>query len=461
MKRKIQEVDFIMIYEHKVRELENLCLIKCELEKRGHSVLIFHIEDPVIVKAVKPLYHAKAVILMACYRNSTLEWHTKDFVRFDSVIDMQWENIVYPKDEKNGKVFKNYSGIGKEVVRVSWGNANRRRLLEVAHMDPRKIKLIGHVGMDFLRDELKGYYLSRQELFEQYGLPLDKKVILFASPFYADNLSEEYISDMCSRFGEDWRQYYSFMMDSEDIILGWLKELCETRKDVYVIFRPHPGHMGKKAFELENQCKNFRIISERSVKQWILACDIVYTGNSSTFVEAFFAKRSCYLLFPLEVTKGYELAILLDAKKIKTYREFYQSIDKKQEEFPVPIDAINDVYTIDWDKPSYIKFADMAEEVISDSYYKLSHKQLKGYRTKYPLLIRIEKKLIRVDFLYNIYLNIINNPKCKMKWIERQRRIRKENEHTIEKVQYEGTSEEEIEKIQKRIREQIYREDKK
>ena len=161
------------------------------------------------------------------------------------------------------------------------------------------------------------------------------------------------------------------------------------------------------------------------------------------------------------MTKGYELAILHDAKKIKTYREFYQSIDKKQEEFPVPIDAINDVYTIDWDKPSYIKFADMAEEVISDSYYKLSHKQLKGYRTKYPLLIRIEKKLIRVDFLYNIYLNIINNPKCKMKWIERQRRIRKENEHTIEKVQYEGTSEEEIEKIQKRIREQIYREDKK
>ena len=34
-KEKLKQVDFLMIYEHKVRELENLCLLKCELEKRG------------------------------------------------------------------------------------------------------------------------------------------------------------------------------------------------------------------------------------------------------------------------------------------------------------------------------------------------------------------------------------------------------------------------------------------
>ena len=34
------ELDFLFIYEHKVRELENLCLIKYELDKRGYKTKI-------------------------------------------------------------------------------------------------------------------------------------------------------------------------------------------------------------------------------------------------------------------------------------------------------------------------------------------------------------------------------------------------------------------------------------
>lgn len=31
------EIDFLFIYEHKVGELENLCLMKCELDHRGYK----------------------------------------------------------------------------------------------------------------------------------------------------------------------------------------------------------------------------------------------------------------------------------------------------------------------------------------------------------------------------------------------------------------------------------------
>lgn len=455
MKKKPEELDFLMIYEHKVRELENMCLIKCELEKRGYTVRIFHIEDPIAVKAVKPLYHAKVVVLMACYRNSTLEWHTKDFVSFDKVIDMQWENIVYPKDEKAGKVFKNYSGIGKEVVRVSWGDANRRRLLETAKMDPKKIKLVGHVGMDFLRNELKGYYLSKEELFLQYHLPMDKKILLFASPFYADNLHEDYIADMCSRFGEDWKEYYDFMMKSEHIILEWFSRICESREDVFVIYRPHPGHIGKKMAEVEQKYSNFRIISDKSIKQWILVSDLVYTGNSSTFVEAYFAKKMYYLLFPMEVTPGFELTIIRDADKVKTYDEFCCTIDNQEMAFPVSEQAINDVYTIDWERPNYMKFADMAEEVLQDSYYQLTAEQLKSYRTKYPLGVRLQKKLSQIDFLYQIYLGLVQNDKLHGKWLEKQRTLRRRGDIIAAELQRESTSEEEIKQIQDKINRQL------
>ncbi len=108
VKYKIEELDFLFIYEHKVRELENLCLLKYELDRRGYKVKIVHIEDAEALKAMRPIYHAKVVVTMACYQNSSIEWHTKNFVKFDKLIDMQWENIVFPMDEKDTKAYKNY-----------------------------------------------------------------------------------------------------------------------------------------------------------------------------------------------------------------------------------------------------------------------------------------------------------------------------------------------------------------
>ncbi len=450
MKKPIQEVDFLIIYEHKVRELENMCLIKYELERRGYTVVIKHIEDQEALDAVKPIYHAKVVTTMACYQNASLEWHTKDFVSFDKVIDMQWENIVYPKDEKAG-VFKNYTGIGREVVRVSWGEANKRRLLESAHMDPKNIKVVGHVGMDFLRDELKGYYLSREELFKEYGLPTDKKVLLFASPFYADNLSEEYIAGMCRKHGEDWRDYYDFMMRSEKTILEWMEKLCKSRDDILVIYRPHPGHIGKHMSEVAARCENFKVISDKSIKQWIVTSDIVYTGNSSTIVEAFFAGKMCHLLFPYETTEGFELKLVSAGRKVKTYEEFYQTLQEENPAFPISKEAINEIYLVDEKVPSYIKFADMAEEVLKDPSYALTKEQLSSYRRKQPLPVRVQKRLQQWDWFYDKYRKALADENCHNKWIMKQRALRAQKAEAHKRFVIESTSEEEINAIVAKI----------
>ena len=455
-KEKLKQVDFLMIYEHKVRELENLCLLKCELEKRGYTVKIIHIEDEEALNAVKPVYYAKVVVLMACYRNSTLEWHTKDYVVFDKVIDMQWENIVYPKDEKAAGVFKNYSGIGKEVVRGSWGEANRRRLLETAHMKPSNIKVVGHVGMDFLRDSLKGYYLSKEELFQKYQIPMDKKVLLFASPFYADNLPESYITDMCDRFGEDWRDYYAFMMKSETKVLEWMDELCREHEELFVIYRPHPGHIGEHMKEVAKRRQNFRVISDKSIKQWILTCDIIYTGNSSVIVEAFFANKMCYLLFPYEVTEGFELELISGGDKITTYEEFLKSTGEGKGRFPISREKINDIYLVDEKVPSFIKFADMAEEVWKNPEYNLTKKQLKSYRSKKTLTYRIQRAFQRCDFLYDRYQKMLQDENCQGRWIKKQREIRRQRLEDQKQFLIEKTSDAEIDKIVNRIAEQLH-----
>lgn len=450
------ELDFLFIYEHKVRELENLCLMKYELDRRGYKTKIIHIDDERALKAVKPFYHAKVVVLMACYENSSLEWHTKDFVKFEKAIDLQWENIVYPMDEKDTKAYKNYSGIAKEVVRVSWGEMNRRRMLDVAKMDPKKVKLIGHVGMDFLRDELKGYYLSREDVLKEYQIPLDKKVYLFISPFFSDHLTESHITEMCRRFGEGWRDYYDvFMRNSKKVILEWMKQVCEEQKDIVFIYRPHPGETSETANQMQKELPNFRVIGDKSVKQWILASDKVYTGNSSTFVEAFFAKKMCYMLFPYPAPEDYELAMIKGADKICDFEAFRKSTLETNERFPIRKEVINEVYSIDWDKPSYVKFADMAEEVLHDPYYTLTKEQLKSYRTKLPFLTRVVKTISRVDILYQPYLKLVENENIHWKWLQPMRDSRKKVEQIAQRLRFEQTNDEEVTAIIDKIAAQL------
>ena len=399
----LKELDFLFVYEHKVRELENLCLIKYELDKRGYKTEIRYIEAAENELAVKPFIYTKVLLVMACYDNAALAWQIKNYVKFDKIIDMQWENIVYPKDEEREGAFKNYKEIGKAVPHVSWGEQNVKRLLEAAHLDSKMVKLTGHVGMDFLREPLCRYYLDRKKLFEKYDIPVESKVIFFASPYYGDSLPQEYIQEMCARFGDDWTEYYQFMCDSQKIVLKWLEKICTEKSDIQVVFRPHPGHPSNMAEKLAKKCNNFKLISGESVKQWIVACDKVYTGNSSVVVEAFFARKMCQLLFPLPVTEGFELKLISDSKKLTSYEEFYTSVMAHEEAFPTPQSTIEEVYLVDWDTPSYIRFADMAEEVLKDDTYLLSKEQIKGIHA-YSGLEKIVKSICRIDALYRLNL---------------------------------------------------------
>lgn len=447
----MKELDFLFLYEHKVRELENLCLIKYELDRRGYRTEIRYIEDAENALAVKPFIHTKVLLVMACYDNHALNWQVKNFVKFDKVIDMQWENIVYPKDEGRKDAFKNYKEIGKDVVRVSWGRQNAKRMLDVVKMDPDKLKVIGHVGMDFLRAPLTGYYKSREELFAQYDLPVDKKVILFASPYYGDSLDESYIQDMCCRFGEDWREYYQFMCSSQEIVLQWMEELLDKDPELYVVFRPHPGHPSHIAERIAKQYDHFKIISGESVKQWIVTCDKVYTGNSSVVVEAFFAKKMCQLLFPLPVTPGFELKLISDSAKLSDYEAFRKSVYAEEETFPTPVESIEEIYMVDWEEPSYIKFANMCEEVWKEDRYRLSGEQIARIRKETGM-----QKLIRtvsgIDALYGIYLKLIHNKGIHWGWVEKQRKLRERAYQIEQEHAHELTSPEEIAKITDKIR---------
>ena len=173
-------------------------------------------------------------------------------------------------------------------------------------------------------------------------------------------------------------------------------------------------------------------------------------------VEAFFANKMCYLLFPYEVTEGFELELISGGDKITTYEEFLKSTGEGKGRFPISREKINDIYLVDEKVPSFIKFADMAEEVWKNPEYNLTKKQLKSYRSKKTLTYRIQRAFQRCDFLYDRYQKMLQDENCQGRWIKKQREIRRQRMEDQKQFLIEKTSDAEIDKIVNRIAEQLH-----
>ena len=136
------------------------------------------------------------------------------------------------------------------------------------------------------------------------------------------------------------------MCSSQESVLQGMEELLDKDPELYVVFRPHPGHPSHIAERIAKQYDHFKIISGESVKQWIVTCDKVYTGNSSVVVEAFFAKKMCQLLFPLPVTPGFELKLISDSAKLSDHETFRKSVCAEGETVPTPMESIEEIHIL-------------------------------------------------------------------------------------------------------------------
>ena len=102
-----------------------------------------------------------------------------------------------------------------------------------------------------------------------------------------------------------------------------------------------------------------------------------------------------------------------------------------------------------------MKFADMAEQVLKDPSYALTREQLKAYRRKQPIGIKIQKALQKQDWFYEKYRKKLADEKCHNRWIMKQRALRQRKLEEHRRFEIESTSEEEINAIVAKIAAQL------
>ena len=352
--------DFLILYEHVVREYESILLLKLELERRGYAVEIQQLLDR---KQLRRRLWAKPEVLVAScmYDDEAINSHVYNNVGVCSkVVNLHWEQMLSDTQEEGA--WFNFSGNAKRCVQTCWGRLTQRRLM--AHgMEEKNCPVTGAVMMDFLRPEFAGYFKDKAALCRQFGLDAGKKLMLYISSFGYASMSEQEVAELSAMAGEDFSGFARTNRVSMEQTLAWFDRYLGEHPEVELVYRRHPSEWNSPALEaLAKKRPNFHVIFADSVKQWIVAADQIFIWMSTAIAEVYFAGKSCHVLRPVPIEHEYDPVIYKHARCAATYEDFCTAAADETAPFPIEKDVIEGYF----DKsgtPSYIRMADLLEEV--------------------------------------------------------------------------------------------------
>lgn len=353
-------LDFLILYEHTVREYESDLLLKLELERRGYQVEIRQLLDP---KYRRLFGQDKPEVLVAScmYDNEAINSHVYNNIgRCDKIVNLHWEQMLSDTQEE-GDWF-NMNGNAKRCIQTCWGKRTAARL-QAHGMDPKNTPVTGAVMMDFLRPEFKGYFKDKAALCREFGLDPDKKLHLYISSFGYASMSAEEVAELSRMAGTDFTGFAATNRISMDQTLRWFDAYLGDHPEVELVYRRHPSEWNSPALEeLTRKRPNFHVIFADSVKQWIVAADSISIWMSTAIAEVYMAGKSCHILRPVPIEHKYDPVIYKGARYVTSYEEFCTAMAQSDPPFPIRREVIEGYFDPS-PRPAYLRMADLLEQV--------------------------------------------------------------------------------------------------
>lgn len=410
----MKSIDFLILYEHRERELENACLIKIKLQREGYSV-----EVRPIYSFNQNLIDAKVIILPHLYdEKQASEFISKYRTRECKVINMQYEQVL-SADPKNSD-YSIPKGIAQKGVIFAWGNKEFSRYINT----DQPVKRVGNISMDFNRNVFDKYFLSSEEIRNEFHLK-SKNTMLFISSFSMVNYSRDKIKNNYKDNYEEMCLFTDISKNSRKIILKWMEQYLIENNDVDIIYRPHPAEeVDAELLLLQNKYDNFYIIRKYSIRQWIRVSNILLNWFSTSSVDAFYAGKKCILLRPIKIPHSLDVPFLEKCEAATSYLEMIKSIKEKRNS-EINSGMISDYYGEKISDLAIEKFSEECKNIINnDKYaYKWEHKKRKSLQVIRSFIRDILYDLnakIRLDILYKIIFIKNNNLYKKSLYIQRE-----------------------------------------
>ena len=401
----MEKYDVLLTYETKNREIENLCLVKRELERRGYSVGLkmqystyFETPDPI---------DAKIIVIPAYYRPRAKFYASSHLNTTKKIFDLRWEQVFNNQQEENPHTLSSIKEWGRDAVHIAWGKRPYERMINEWGVPEQNVKLTGHMTLDFLRGKLRNYFDDKKTVFEKYGLPMDKRVNLFISSLSFVTMHSHVVVNSASNGNVDtMMKLVEVAKATQKEILDWFERILEENPDDIIIYRPHPEEKSSELLKkLSEKQSRFYVISEESVKQWILISDKIYSWISTSTAEVYAAGKGCSILRPVEVPHENDMRLYSGAASLTNYEDFKAEFNKTDQDFAISKDMIEQYYYIDPEKYSYELVCDAIEEVLKDDKYLLDKElpnPFKGFINKERVGNFIKRRLAKSKLMNSI-----------------------------------------------------------
>ena len=327
------KVDVIYFIEHVARELDIACAIKALLEKkRNISVIIKSIAHD--LETTVSQYDPRVVILPYC--NGVINrppekmiphWPQAKYLSltFEQVLGKAQLDYIRDKDEFTRK-FLFYS---------VWGEFYKQ-ILEKTGVEAGNIRVNGSPTLNLYRPPYRFYYpQGKTTLAQKHNLDPHKRWVFIPGNYGWAFFHDKLVRDRIKRGFDPQHayQYREFSQRSLEQTAAWWCSL--DQEAVELIVRPRPATPEKDframlaSFGLSIP-PHMHIIKDGTVREWIMASDIVMSSFSTTLIEAAVAHKPIYMLTPVPLPDF-------------IYTDWYDHVDKieSREEFVRVYSAFN------------------------------------------------------------------------------------------------------------------------
>lgn len=294
--------DVVWLIEHVAREMDVACAVKVLLEhKYGVSVSIRNIYDR--VDETLRFKEPKLIVWPFFYTRNALA--VNDYLTaWPNAINfnLSWEELFYKSLLKAKAPSDDFAR--NNVMHHAWGEFFKEYLVANNVLE-ENIFLNGQPAYQLYRHPYRMYYNSREWLAKKYGISLNTRWVFFPENYrWAFGGKIDFFTKLGGDKGE-MLEMQSFCRDSLQTVLGWCNTAAKE-EGVSVVFRTRPATNSKliQNFFNEhvgNKSSRLHFIKEESVREWILASDIVFSSFSTSLIESAVAGKPTFMAEPVDI----------------------------------------------------------------------------------------------------------------------------------------------------------------
>lgn len=318
-------IDIVILYEKALRELDVACALKVMLEREGMSVAIVH-QDHDYGEALTR-YRPRLVLLPFCYQNRSnniylMRWREAIFV------NLTWEQFFY-RGNRQAKIPRGEFPLG-HVIHCAWSQDYLDLLAEIGVPTERTF-LSGNPALGLYRAPYREYFCDRAALAATHGLDPARRWVFFPEnynwAFYEESMLRQMVAD--GQSAEEVAAMRDFATCSFAQAMEWCQRLV-AETDVELILRPRPATvpavMQTRVEALLGPLQaRFHVLQDETVREWILAADLVVSSYSTSLIEAAVAGRPILMLEPLSLPDSLVQAWHHLAPRARDYAQLRQA----------------------------------------------------------------------------------------------------------------------------------------